>query len=90
MLQCRESLDDTMRMRTRYLPAEAVAGRTVGGSAAAAQLLAVKVTEGRSMEAGSKIMHVSDSVAGLVVRSGSRGFGVAGSFSQCAFAWIVW
>ena len=25
-----------------------------------------------------------------LVRSGSRGFGVAGSFSRCAFAWIVW
>ena len=23
-------------------------------------------------------------------RSDSRGFGVAGSFSRCAFAWIVW
>ncbi len=23
-------------------------------------------------------------------RSDSQGFGVAGSFSRCAFAWIVW
>ena len=27
---------------------------------------------------------------GAVVRSDSRGFGVAGSFLQCAFVWIVW
>jgi hypothetical protein len=30
------------------------------------------------------------SVEDLVVRSGSRGFGVAGSFWPCAFASIVW
>src|SRR5215813_13645356 len=28
--------------------------------------------------------------ASPVVRSDSRGFGVAGSFLQCAFVWIVW
>ena len=40
---------------------------------------------------GSKITApVLGSAEGSVIRSDSRGFGVAEPFSQCAFAWIVW
>ena len=48
---------------------------------------------GRSiLSTGSKIITpVLDwSVEDLVVQSDTRGFGVGGSFSQCAFALIVW
>ena len=43
------------------------------------------------IEQGSKIIAPVLDWSGedLVVRSGSRGFGVVGSFSQCAFSLIV-
>jgi hypothetical protein len=42
-------------------------------------------------KSGSKITAlVLGCVEDSALRSGSRAFGVAGSFSSCAFVWIVW
>src|SRR6516162_4943627 len=51
----------------------------------------VDLSSSRCITAGSKITAlVLGWVEDSALRSDSRGFAVAGSFSPCAFAWIVW
>jgi len=57
------------------------------------QLRKQMLEEIQGRKSGSKItvlVPVLDLVEGSVVRSDSRGFGVAGSSSKCAVASIVW